>query len=256
MLWVPALACAAEAPEAVYAKFHRAVVAGDFNEMIKYGTAKQAAETRAMPPAARQAALELVRRLMPKTYSLAGKRIETDERMTLRLVSQGAGGISSGTARMQMENGEWKVDEVNWGGGTAARTASAAPPAVAGSGAQGRINGAAFTVEKASLRNGILELRQGKEFFAERGFTLFLFLDGPPDGLTKRIGPQEHGVHVHMGYKVPGRDVPKTEVFTTGNQLFIEFQKRQGNVIRGRIELRLPGKAQSYVSGSFEAEVR
>jgi hypothetical protein len=131
MLWVPALACAAEAPEAVYAKFHRAVVAGDFNEMIKYGTAKQAAETRAMPPAARQAALELVRRLMPKTYSLAGKRIETDERMTLRLVSQGAGGISSGTARMQMENGEWKVDEVNWGGGTAARTASAAPPAAA-----------------------------------------------------------------------------------------------------------------------------
>ena len=255
MLCAHALACAQE-PEAVYAKFHRAVVAGDFNEMVKHGSAKQVAETKAMPAAARPAALELVRRLMPNTYSVAGKRFETGERMTLRLVSQTAGGIATGMALMLMERGEWKVDEVNWNSGPAARSVSVAPAPAASGSAQGRINGEAFTVERASLRGGILELRQGKDFFADREFTLFLFLDGPPDGVTKRVGPQERGVHVHMGYKVPGRDVPKTEVFTTGNQLVVEFQKRQGNLIRGRIELRTPDAAQSYVSGSFEAELR
>ena len=257
MLWVPALACAAEAPEAVYAKFHRAVVAGDFNEMIKYGTAKQAAETQAMPPAARQAALELVRRLMPKTYSLAGRRIETDQRMTLRLVSQGAGGISSGTARMQMENGEWKVDEVNWGGGTAARSASAAPSTPASGAAQGRVNGAPFVVENAKFSNSMLTLRQGKDFFADAELTVTLFEQGKqPDGKTFRIRPNDGGFIVMLSTRPGGKGLPQTQNFFNGYTLTLSFEQRQGNVLRGRIDLRLPDKAQSYVSGSFEAELR
>jgi len=36
----------------------------------------------------------------------------------------------------------------------------------------------------------------------------------------------------------------------------LEFETRRGNTIRGRIDLRLPDKAQSFVSGTFEAEIR
>ena len=257
ILCAHALALAADEPEAVYAKFHRAVVAGDFNEMTKYGTAKQVAETKAMPPAARQAALELVRRLMPRSYSVAGRRVETDERMTLRLVSQGAGGIASGTARMQLERGEWKVDEVNWSSGPAARSAAAAPSTPASGAAQGRVKGAPFAVEKASLSNSMLTLRQGKDFFADAEFSITLFEHGKlPDGKTFRVGPDDRMFIVMLSTRAGGKGLPDTQNFFNGYTLTLSFEQRQGNVIRGRIDLRLPDPAQSYVSGSFEAELR
>jgi hypothetical protein len=257
ILCAHALAWAADEPEAVYARFHRAVLAGDFDEMIKYGTAKQVAETRGMPPAARQAALELVRRLMPKTYSVAGRRFDSDAQMTLRLVSQGAGGISTGTARMLMERGEWKVDEVNWNSGTAARTAAAAPSAPASGAAKGMANGTPFAVENARFSNSMLTLRQGKDFFADAEFTVTLFEQGKtPDGKTFRMGPNERGFVIALSTRAGGKGLPQTQHFFNGYTLTLAFDQRQGNVIRGRIDLRLPDKAQSHVSGSFEAELR
>jgi hypothetical protein len=252
-------AFAAEEPEAVYARFHRAVLAGDFSEMTKHGTAAKAAEAAAMPAAVRQASLELVRRLLPKSYSVAGKRVDPGgERMTLRLVSQaGSGGIATGTATLLREKGEWKVDEVNWGSGTAARTAAAAPTAPASGAAQGRVNGAHFAVEKARLSNSILTLRQGKDFFADAEFSITLFEQGKmPDGKTFRIGPDDSGFIVSLSTRAGGQGLPQTQNFFRGYRMTLAFEARQGNTIRGRIDLRLPDKAQSFVSGTFEAEIR
>jgi hypothetical protein len=253
------LAFAAEEPEAVYAKFHRAVLAGDFAEMARYGSAAKAAESAAMPAALRQASLELVRRLMPKGYSVAGKRFDPGgERVTLRLVSQaGAGGIATGTATLVREKSEWKVDEVNWGSGPAARSAAVASSAPASGAAQGRVNGAHFAVEKARLSNSILTLRQGKDFFADAEFSITLFEQGKmPDGKTFRIGPNDRGFIVSLSTQPGGSRLPQTQTFFRGYSMTLEFERRAGNAIRGRIDLRLPDKAQSFVSGSFEAEIR
>lgn len=257
LLCAHALAWAADEPEAVYARFHRAVVAGDFNEMLKHGTAKQVAESSAIPPAARQAALELMRRLMPKTYSVAGKRFDSDAQLTLRLVSQSGGGVATGTAKMLMERGQWKVDEVNWGSGPAARTASAAPPAQASGAAKGMASGTAFAVENAHFSNSMLTLRQGKDFFADAEFTVTLFEQGKtPDGKTFRIGPNDRGFIIALSTRPGGKGLPQTQHFFNGYTMTLAFDQRQGRVIRGRIDLRLPDKAQSYVSGSFEAELK
>src|SRR5438045_2687720 len=43
--------------------------------------------------------------------------------------------------------------------------------------AVGSLHGESFTVERAELQNGVLSLRQGREFFADLEFKLFLFTD-------------------------------------------------------------------------------
>src|SRR5260221_438722 len=42
--------------------------------------------------------------------------------------------------------------------------------------AAGKVHGLDFKVESAKMENGILTIRQGKDFFAEREMTIFLFL--------------------------------------------------------------------------------
>lgn len=108
------LAFAAEEPEAVFAKFHRAVLAGDFDEMWRHSTAASVAEAKAMSPAARRASLGLVQRITPMSYAVAGKRFNPHgEGMILRLAVPGS--LGSGAARLVLEDDEWKVDRVIWG---------------------------------------------------------------------------------------------------------------------------------------------
>ena len=71
-----------------------------------------------------------------------------------------------------------------FGGGTSGGSATPAPgwrASLAGATIPdvpvfGQIHGEPFTVEIAEIQNGILHLKQGKEFFANKEFTVFLFL--------------------------------------------------------------------------------
>ncbi|MBI4937172.1 MAG: hypothetical protein HY846_02975 [Nitrosomonadales bacterium] len=110
---MPLAAPAADEPEAIYAKYHRAGLAANFGEMLKYGSTAKAAESASMPAAARQAMLESLAQTLPKTYSVAGKTVDAGgTRSTLRVAAPGAMG---GTVILLKENGEWKVNEVSWG---------------------------------------------------------------------------------------------------------------------------------------------
>ena len=116
---LPLAAAAAEEPEAVYAKFHRAVMAGDLEEMLKYGPAQRRAEMRGLSETHREAALKMAQFMMPRAFTLERKTLQAKGRATL--IVSGPGdlgrqklGTMYGVVAMLMENGEWKVDEVSW----------------------------------------------------------------------------------------------------------------------------------------------
>ena len=111
---------AADEPEVVYGKFHRAAMAGDLDEMLKYGPAQRRAEMRGLPEAHRDASLKLVRSMMPRAFKLERKSVGSTGRAATLIVSGpwqgGDAGMETmyGTIRMLVENGECKVDEASW----------------------------------------------------------------------------------------------------------------------------------------------
>jgi hypothetical protein len=262
-LLLAAPAIAAEEPEAVYAKFHQAGLTANLDGMRKYGTAAKGAEIASMPAALNQAMLKMLAAMLPKAYVVDRKSIDKD-RATLNLSAKQDGGTVYGVVTLLREGGEWKVDEAKWGepGPAAAKpapVAQAKPAAIPQAAAQGSVNGVAFRVEKAELRNGILELRQGSDFFADRSFTIFLFLKGGEsvDGKRYVVGNDEFGnPHVHLSYKVEGAGLPKTEMFMSKYRMTLEFGASKGGSIPVRIDLHTPDKANSFVSGTFAAEIK
>ncbi|MBI1942615.1 MAG: hypothetical protein HYS35_03030 [Betaproteobacteria bacterium] len=141
-LLIAAAALGAEEPEAVYAKFHRAAMAGNLAEMLKYGPAQRRAEMARMSAAQQEAELKMVRMLMPRAFTLLGRTPGRDGRSARLLLSgpgQAFGGgrpeTLYGAIDMVLERGEWKVREASWSNDkpAAPRQArpAAAPPAPA-----------------------------------------------------------------------------------------------------------------------------
>ena len=152
--------------------------------------------------------------------------------------------------------------------------------------AAGMIHGAKFVVEKVELSGGsssvggskmdhgtyFLKLRQGKEFFADREFTIFIAtklgdkLDGK--SFTGRSGfafdqpgaikvgnvtyPPIQGVQ--MSWKPPKETLPKTDI-TSKYTLRLQFGQKQGNKLPGRIYLCMQDKEKSFVAGTFTAVI-
>ncbi len=106
---------AQEPPEAVYAKFHRAGLAADYEGMRKYESAAKAGEMEPVPPDDRAPMLEALARTLPRSYSVVEETVEEGAmRAVLRL--QGTQPPITGTITLVKEKGEWKVDDANWGG--------------------------------------------------------------------------------------------------------------------------------------------
>lgn len=131
--------------------------------------------------------------------------------------------------------------------------------------AAGSINGNAFTVDDASLSSGgVLTLRQGSDFFAEREFVVFLFLqeDETVDGRTILVDPaakREGGhldPHVHMNFMTgAGQSLPQNQIYTEGYALRLEFDTPKDGNVTGRIWLCTPDDKRSLVAGSFSAAI-
>lgn len=131
---LPLAAFAAEEPEAVYAKYHRAAASGDLAEMNKYGPDARRAELAAMSAAQKDASVKMLAATMPRAHTLRDKRVNPDGR-SARLIVSGQGSdfadgkleVLYGTVRMVMERGEWKVDETSWSNEPPGSLAAARP---------------------------------------------------------------------------------------------------------------------------------
>ncbi|MFZ9938106.1 MAG: hypothetical protein ACO3JG_13765 [Luteolibacter sp.] len=132
---------------------------------------------------------------------------------------------------------------------------------IPGDPAVGKVHGKEFKVEKATLdtRMGTLKLQQGEALIGDMQFTIFLFDDDEKmDGKTIKVKPKQDSTtaHIHMRYKAEGKNVPETEIHMDKYTMSLEFGIAKDGKIPGKINLRLPDKAGSFVAGSFEAEIK
>lgn len=155
------------------------------------------------------------------------------------------------TALVHAENSKVRAGSGGWKEDVTGVPISSSP-------ACGMAHGTPFTVEKASLQNGILSLRKGKEFFADQEFMIFLFLKKGEtiDGKTYTMKHDGNfGPHVHFKYKVEGNSVPETKMFMKDYAMQLGFGKIKDKKVTGKIYLCLPDEAKSYVEGTFVAEI-
>jgi len=133
---LPAGALAQEDPEVVYAQLHRASLAGNSDAVLGLATARQQADLASKSKAEKDAVIQLIAKLMPRTYAITGKTIAPDGQSA---VLRGTGvGEFMGKSRMVLdarflkEAGAWKVDHWSWSStkpsSSTARVAPAATP--------------------------------------------------------------------------------------------------------------------------------
>lgn len=153
---------AAEEPEAVYAKFHRAAVSGNLDEMVRYGPAAQRAELAAMSQAQKEASVKMMAALLPRAYLLQQKTVNPNGQ-SARLIVSGNSDFQPGdkpetlygTIRMEMQGGEWKVAGMDWSNSRPAGLAESRPapkaapaPRPQAATARGTVNAVGTPVEK------------------------------------------------------------------------------------------------------------
>lgn len=126
--------------------------------------------------------------------------------------------------------------------------------------ASGKIAGKEFKVEKATLDNDKLELWQGggESKFDTKEIVIMNLGNGALDGKKFSVKRDQDGVGptICMSYKKEGEQYPGAENYFNGFSMKLEFGTAKNGKIPGKIELRLPDKAGSFVSGTFEAEIK
>jgi len=117
----PLAAAADDEPEAVYAKYHRAVLAGNVEEVLRTGTEAQRAQMASKSAAQNAAQLKAMAATMPPTYALRGTILDPSGQ-NARLYLSGPGAAPAGgtpatlyaTVFMVMQRAEWKVAAAGW----------------------------------------------------------------------------------------------------------------------------------------------
>ncbi|NUN48393.1 MAG: hypothetical protein HUU15_06145 [Candidatus Brocadiae bacterium] len=131
------------------------------------------------------------------------------------------------------------------------------PPA---SPARGMIRGSAFAFESGTLEDGRLQLRQGKDFFADRELSIFLFLKNEgevPAGRSWSIksSKEYNQPHVHIASR-QGDELPDTDMFMNEYSMLLTLGEFRDGTISGSIWICLPDEKKSWVAGAFTARVK
>jgi hypothetical protein len=131
-----ALLCAAAAaqdrPEAVYRRVHAALLAGNADAMLRDSTAARRAEISKLPD--RNAVVKLMAAMAPGSYKVnettfgAGGQ-SAQLRASGRTQFMGHSGTSHGLINLLREQGQWKVDRIEWSRSGGAPSKPAAPAA-------------------------------------------------------------------------------------------------------------------------------
>jgi len=125
--------------------------------------------------------------------------------------------------------------------------------------ASGRIRGRAFQLQRATIQNGTLALRQGPSWPPEVGVTILLPPRPAQDYAGKQflIPPDYAGKAPRIVLRT--KDAAQKEItqsVTAGYAMKLEFGQIAEGTLPGRIYLCTPDEAKSVVVGSFTAEIR
>lgn len=121
----------------------------------------------------------------------------------------------------------------------------------------GKIKGLDFTVEQALIQNGVLHLRQGKS--ADREIIVFMLLEDK-DVSSQRIAASADresfsDPHIHLRWKTGADETLRSDVVIKGYDLDLEFGEVTGQTVRGKIDFKIPDNRDTFLAGTFTAEV-
>jgi DNA-directed RNA polymerase subunit RPC12/RpoP len=122
----------------------------------------------------------------------------------------------------------------------------------------GRINGRSLTLQRAILRGGTLELRQGPDLPPDVGITINLFARQGEDLARQSINIEAERTNAPRAVLRFRNDQGQfvTQPFLQGYALRLEFDQVTNGYLPGKIYFCAPDAVKSWVAGTFEAEIR
>ena len=141
-------------------------------------------------------------------------------------------------------------NDTNW---TLAPDVATVPDATAA----GRIHAQDFIIERASLQNGTLTLREGSRGPVEFGLTIN-FSGAPPEALSGQsiniTTNADKAARVTLRWREDGQMAKAS--FDNSYALRLQFGALANNRLPGKIYLCLPDAEKSYLLGTFNADAR
>ncbi len=123
----------------------------------------------------------------------------------------------------------------------------------------GRVNGAGFACERATLQGGLLSLRQGKTWPPELAIAIqFPAHTGEElSGKTVELGPDRPPPVPKVTLRWQDqKGQSKTKTFKSGYLLKLFFGQAADHRMPGKIYIALPDGPLSFAAGTFNAEIR
>jgi hypothetical protein len=126
--------------------------------------------------------------------------------------------------------------------------------------AVGKVHGREFKVEKATLEEDCLILRQG-EGFSSHLEEFEIDFRGKYGGnyagktFTVELG-QKAGIDITLAYSGERKGSIKSRTYPGNYTMKLEFGTPKDGKLPGKIHLRLPDEVGSFVVGTFEAEIK
>lgn len=124
--------------------------------------------------------------------------------------------------------------------------------------AAGRIRGEAFGLQRATIKGGTLDLRQGPAWPPDLGLSIALFVARPEDLANKIVvisAMQTNAPKLTLRWKDEQRQ-PATRVIKEGYSARLEFGAVTGGRLPGKLYICTPDEQKSYAVGTFSAEIR
>lgn len=117
----------------------------------------------------------------------------------------------------------------------------------------GKLNGQTFNPQSAELIDGVLTLREGKDFYARRELSIRL-PEQPVGALKLDVLPQDKNVIpvIEMSWLLPEQDLPEARRITGGYSLRLNLQPVAPNRMSGDFHLVLPARFKTSLSGDLE----
>ena len=146
---------------------------------------------------------------------------------------------------------EQRAGDTNW-------TLNLADVKIPDSPAAGWINGRSFQLQKATIKGGTLDLRQGPKWPPDLGLTVQLFAHQAEELAGKSVtleANRDSSPRMLLRWK-DDAEQPVTKSFRQGYAARIEFGAAAGGRLAGKIYLCAPDATKSYVAGTFDAEIR
>jgi len=121
---------------------------------------------------------------------------------------------------------------------------------------QGELYGKAFNPDYTALVNGVLVLREGDDFFAQRELRVNLpasLVAEQPDILRLEVLPSDRGElpEVEIMWLAPEQTLPEARRIRGAYSLYMDLHRSQVNQLQGSFHLVLPRQFKTSISGEL-----